>query len=113
MYEPFGGRKDTADENGSDWSICLSHLFLGDLLGGGKKTSGLSYQDYMRVFLGMMNKNEKAARSLDIVEMDIRQTPGNDSFRIDRCIDYLKVNFGFEDAAGHDFVFRKSMCYGH
>ncbi len=107
------GGKIPLMKNGSDWSICLSHLFLGDLLGGGKKTSGLSYQDYMRVFLGMMNKNEKAARSLDIVEMDIRQTPGNDSFRIDRCIDYLKVNFGFEDAVGHDFVFRKSMCYGH
>lgn len=98
-------------KNGSEWSTSLSGLFRGNLSGGGKNTAGLSYQDYLRIFLGFMDKNEKAARSLDIVEMDIRQTAGNESFRIDRCIDYMKVSFGFADAAGHDFVFRKSMCY--
>lgn len=58
-----------------------------------------------------MNRDVKAARSLDIVEMDIRGTDGNAQFRIDRCIDYLNVNFGFQDTGGHDFVFRKKMCY--
>ena len=42
---------------------------------------------------------------------DIRKTPGNADFRIDRCVDYLKVGFGFEDVAGHEFVFKKEMCY--
>ncbi|MDE6052861.1 MAG: hypothetical protein K2G55_03675, partial [Lachnospiraceae bacterium] len=70
-----------------------------------------SYQDYLRIFLGLMDRDTKAVRSLDIVEMDIRQTVGNEHFRIDRCIDYMKVHFGFEDADGHDFVFCKKMCY--
>ena len=76
-----------------------------------KSTSGLSYQDYLRIFLGLMNKNDKAARSLDIVEMDIRQTKGNERFRIDQCTDYIQVGFGFEDAKGHSFVFRRRQCY--
>ena len=63
------------------------------------------------MFLGLMNKNTKAARSLDIVEMDIRQTANNENFRIDRCMDYMMVHFGFQDADGHDFVFWKKMCY--
>lgn len=58
-----------------------------------------------------MNKEKKVARSLDIVEMDIRETDGNEYFRIDQCVDYLKVGFGFVDAAGHDFVFERLMCY--
>ena len=107
-----GGRVPLIKENG-DWNISLIDLFTGNLSGSSysKNTTGLSYQDYLRIFLGLMDKNTKAARSLDIVEMDIRLTVGNEHFRIDRCIDYMKVHFGFEDAGGHDFVFYKKMCY--
>ena len=86
-------------------------ILSGNLEGSGKKKDGLSYQAYLRVFLGLMDQDKKAARSLDIVEMDIRQTQGNAQFRIDQCIDYIKAGFGFSDAAGHDFVFEKKMCY--
>ena len=60
--------------------------------------AGLSYEDHLRVFLMLMNRQDKVMRSLDIVEMDIRQTLGNEHFRIDQCISYLKVGFGFSDA---------------
>ena len=50
-------------------------------------------------------------RSLDIVEMDIRQTPGNEHFRIDQCISYLKVGFGFSDAGKREYVFDRAMGY--
>lgn len=105
-----GGRVPLLKDSG-EWATSLSGLFWGIEPKPVKGTSGLSYQDHMRIFLGFMDKGEKVARSLDIVEMDIRQTPGNDGFRIDRCIDHLQVNFGFEDAAGHDLVFRRRMCY--
>lgn len=95
----------------NQWSLSLLGVLSGDFEGSGKKDDGLSYQAYLRVLLGLMNKQKKVERSLDIVEMDIRQTEGNEHFRIDRCIDYMKVQFGFEDAQGHDFVFEKKMCY--
>lgn len=106
-----GGRVPLIKEKG-DWNTSLLDLFTGNLFGdGGTRSTGLLYQDYLRVFLGLMDKDTKAARSLDIVEMDIRQTSGNEHFRIDRCMDYIKVHFGFEDANGHEFVFYKRMCY--
>lgn len=95
----------------SQWSLSLLGILSGNFEGSGKKDEGLSYQAYLRVLLGLMDKQRKAERSLDIVEMDIRQTKGNEHFRIDRCIDYMKAGFGFMDAGGHDFVFEKIMCY--
>lgn len=108
----LGGAEVALIKKSGDWNISLLDLFTGNLSGSGSKTSGLSYQDYLSIFLGMMNRDTKAARSLDIVEMDLSRTAGNEQFRIDRCMDYMKVNFGFEDAGGHEFVFYKKMCYG-
>jgi hypothetical protein len=105
-----GGKVPLIKKEGQ-WSLSLSGVLSGNFFGSGKKEEGLSYQAYLRVLLGLMNQQKKVARSLDIVEMDIRETEGNRYFRIDQCIDYMKVNFGFADAAGHDFVFEKMMCY--
>lgn len=107
-----GGRVPLIKQS-SEWNTGMIDLFTGNIPDSGRnqETTGLSYQDYLRVFLGLMDRDTKAARSLDIVEMDIRQTAGNEHFRIDRCMDYMKVNFGFADAGGHDFVFYKKMCY--
>lgn len=111
MHRLFGGGRVPLIKDSGEWCTDLVLILSGNIRGFEKDTGGLSYQDYMRIFLGVMNKATKMDRSLDIVEMDIRKTGGNAHFRIDRCIDYLNVNFGFEDANGHDFVFRKKMCY--
>ena len=94
-----------------DWNLGLTNMFSKDISGSANSQNGLSYQDYLRIFLALMDKKDKALRSLDIVEMDIRQTQGNENFRIDQCIDYIKADFGFMDAQGHEFVFQKKMCY--
>ncbi len=105
-----GGRVSLMKEH-KEWSTSLTGILTGNFYENSTNNKGLSYQDYLRVFLGLMNKEKKVERSFDVVEMDLRQTDGNQYFRIDRCIDYIKVNFGFEDARGHDFVFYRKMCY--
>lgn len=111
VHHLLGGGQVPLIKDSSEWNTSLVDLFSGNFIGDEKNVTGLSYEDYLRVFLGLMNQETKAARSLDVVEMDIRQTAGNDAFRIDRCIDYIMVGFGFSDASGHDFVFQKGMCY--
>ena len=98
-------------KNSSDWCLGLTNLFDKELSGSKDNANGLSYQDYLRIFLGLMDKKDKVLRILDIVEMDMRKTQGNENFRIDQCIDYIKADFGFMDAQGHEFVFQKKMCY--
>lgn len=105
------GKKVPLIKNESQWRLSLLDVLASNLKTGKDSDPGLSYQEYLRVLLCLMDKDKKAERNLDIVEMDIRQTEGNGNFRIDRCIDYMKARFGFMDARGYDYVFEKKMCY--
>ena len=58
----------------------------------GQKGSGFSYEDYLRVFLFMENKTTKCMRAMDIIEMNLRQTDGNRSFRMDGCVEYVYIS---------------------
>lgn len=109
-----GGKVPLMKKQG-EWNLGLSGIFKGDFW---KKdtnmtqVSGISYEGYLRIFLAvMLNQEEKVMRSMDIAEMDIRKTAGNEHFRIDQCIDYLKVTFGFQGDRGQEYVFTRTMRY--
>lgn len=59
--------------------------------GEGTEGAGLSYGDYLRVFLATKEVREKTYRAMDIMEMDVRKCPGNSCFRLDTCVDYVEV----------------------
>lgn len=105
-----GGRVPLLKKRG-DWNLESLGSLVNPFPGGGQSQRGLLYSDYLRIFLALMNREDKVLRSLDIVEMDIRQSAGNAQFRIDACVDYIQAGFGFSDAWGHEFVFRRKMCY--
>lgn len=107
----FSGGKVPLMKSSSDWNLSLTSLFTTDIFKKDTKSEGLGYEDYLRILLALMDKEDKAIRSLDVVEMDIREAENSESFRIDRCIDYMKVNFGFCDSNGHEFVFSSQMCF--
>ena len=66
--------------------------------------SGLSYDDFLRIFMLLTKGETLCARAMDMMEADIRLTPGNSTFRIDACIDtiaikietYSKFGYGYE-----------------
>ena len=108
-----GGKVSIIKQKG-EWQLGLSSLFSGGWKKSNKttQTSGLSYEGYLQILLGIMiNKTDKVMRSMDIAEMDIRKTPGNENFCIDQCIDYLKVSFGLTGDRGQEYVFTKTMRY--
>ncbi len=73
---------------------------------------GLSYEGYLRILLGVsMEQSAFAMRSMDMAELDIRKTQGNEAFRIDQCIDYMKVTFGFTGDRGQEYVFTRTLRY--
>ena len=72
-----------------NWRTDLGQLFDPKDTSGDE--TGLSYQDYLRIFLLMTNEKVLTARAMDMVEADIRETPGNKDFRIDACIDEIAV----------------------
>ena len=76
-----------------------------------EQEEGLSYQDYLRILLALSSLEGQTFRMMDLVEMDIRQTPGNENFRIDGCIDRLEAEVTIESAYGYTVTVHKRKKY--
>ena len=72
---------------------------------------GLEYQDYLRILLMLTDLDAQTLRFMDIVEMDIRQTPGNGNFRMDGCIDRVKADILINSLYGYSYQFTRSKVY--
>lgn len=73
--------------------------------------SGLSYTDYLRILLCLQDKKTTTFRLMDIMEMDIRQTPGNRYFRMDGCIDSLTATLYFTGSDRKSYQITRSYGY--
>lgn len=64
--------------------------------------NGLTYKEYLYALLLTVGDQKKTYRTMDVIEMDVRKTDGNHSFRLDGCIDsinakiYVGSSFGIE-----------------
>lgn len=76
--------------------------------GSGK---GLSYSDYLRILMSLTNLETLTFRFMDVVEMDIRQTPGNSAFRIDGCIDCLEATADIRSNYGYRYTITRQKKY--
>lgn len=98
-----------------EWRLSLAGIFRGELWRKNADmtyASGISYEGYLRIFLAlMMNQQDKVMRSMDMAELDIRKTAGNEYFRMDQCVDYLKITFGFMGDREQEYVFTRTMRY--
>ncbi len=74
-------------------------------------SEGQTYEDYLRVFLFLQNQDTLIARFMDVVEMDIRLTDGNESFRLDGCMDYVGFRAKIHSAYGYDFEISRERGY--
>lgn len=72
---------------------------------------GLEYRDYLRLLLALSHLEEQTFRMMDVVEMDIRSTSGNESFRLDGCIDRMLVEADISSAYGYSGTNRLIKAY--
>lgn len=72
---------------------------------------GLSYPDYLRVFMTLMSKNDLVAKGMDMVEADIRCTNGNTGFRMDACIDTVQTNIRIRSTFGYEYSYTLKRKY--
>ena len=101
----FGGGKVPLVKSSETWKTSFSGM-----LGFGKGASGdtgLDYEGYLRMLVLMTDLQTKTMRLMDIMEMDIRETPGNLHFRIDGCIDSLTAACSFESRMGFSGTFTR------
>lgn len=75
-------------------SFTAGETGLGEYSSGGQSVGSsikLSYEDYLRLLLLGIPGTVKTVRMLDVMELDIRQTGGNEYFRMDCCLDAATV----------------------
>ncbi|MCD8380585.1 MAG: DUF5702 domain-containing protein [Lachnospiraceae bacterium] len=60
----------------------------------------LDYEQYLMILLFLTGRENLSLRTMDLIELNVRQTDGNEDFHFDACIDSCLVGGIFEDSAG-------------
>ena len=72
---------------------------------------GVGYQDYLRFFLSQKSEKELLYRFMDLCEMDIRITPGNEYFQMDGCLDMVKAKVNVSSGYGKGYEITRTYGY--
>ncbi len=80
-----------------------------------KKTNpsvnGLTYEDYLRIFMMLTDINVLTGRGMDMVEADIRLTPGNVFFRLDNCYEQVEFCISIHSKYGYQYEITRRKGY--
>ena len=92
------------------WHYGLSTALAGEITDYGQQGEGLSYEDYLRVFLMLTDDDGLTKRAMNLIELDIRNTCGNEAFRLDACYVIVEADIVIESTYGYryDLICRKN-----
>lgn len=74
-------------------------------------SGGLTYEEYLRLFLATSSKNNKTYRMMDIAEMDIRKTSRYKAFRWSNCVDLLVMEVTVGSRYGYERKLKRTYSY--
>lgn len=98
-------------KNAQSWKLSLTNMLqFGDHLSD-DEGEGLDYRMYLRFLLLMEDREQKTLRLADVIEMNVRKTEGNASFRMDGCIDALTAQVETTGSFGEKFTITRSYSY--
>lgn len=93
------------------WHYSLVNIWNPSVEGQNTGGNGLSYEDYLRILLYFQSPDTLTMRFMDLIEMDIRRTPGNEYFRMDGCIDGLEAEAAIRSGYGYTCAIRREKRY--
>lgn len=99
-------------KDGSSWHYDLQSAM--QITKGGEENgndSGLSYEDYLRILMMFTGLDTLTGRAMNMVEADIRQTPGNAFFRLDGCYDQVEFCIQVNSAYGYQYEIVRRKGY--
>ena len=97
----------------STWNTPLSQLlmFTSCLDQYKRLDEGMVYEDYLKFFLSLKSEKELLYRFMDICEMDIRITEGNEFFQMDGCISAVKAKANVSSGYGKGYQITRTYSY--
>lgn len=75
------------------WQVGFSDIpkVIGGIDSFRKSTGDTSYEDYLRLFLFMRSGEKELARSMDVIELSMRELPGKENYSLDCLVDTMEV----------------------
>ncbi|MDE6701052.1 MAG: hypothetical protein K2K10_08600, partial [Acetatifactor sp.] len=98
-------------KNDESWHYSLSSALWGDLQDETREGSGMSYADYLRLFMMFTDLETLTGRAMNIVEADIRSTPGNAAFRLDGCLVRVEADIQIDSTFGYRYTITRQAGY--
>ncbi len=108
----FGGGRVPIFKTAADWKTginCLKNVrgSLTEDSGG----NGLNYKEYLQIMVFLQDEGTRTERAMDIMEMDIRRTPGNAGFRLDGCFDAYQAHLEVASRFGYSYEMTRSYGF--
>lgn len=100
-----------------DFSISLNGITeigegLSSVKTDGSIADGMSYEDYLRIFLLITPRTIRIERCVDMIEHNIRLTSGNAFFTMDGCVEAVTMQVALETAFGHFYSMNRKYGFG-
>lgn len=93
------GGKIPLNKTPDTWKVTLEQLGRLDQLleqGDGGRPEGLSYRDYLRILFYLQSVSGQKKRVLDLVELNLKLSPGLSNFQIDHCVVGIREETNWE-----------------
>lgn len=112
MKQLFAGERVPLLKDAESWHYSLENVlqFGKDEDGFGAAT-GMLYEDYLRLFMMFEKEDVLTKRAMNMVEADIRLTPGNAAFRMDACYDEVRFRVSMESKYGYQYEITRGKRY--
>lgn len=98
-------------KDASTWHYSLEGALSGELGDSTVGGTGLSYKDYLRVFMAFTDLDELTGRAMDMVEANIRITDKNAWFRLDACYDRVEFDIRMSSGFGYNYQMIRQRSY--
>ena len=107
------GGKVPIMKTSSDWVLAIENLLIyqTQMESGKSSEKGSDYNTYIRIFLYFQNKKEKVMRCIDVIEMNLRKTDGNEKFLMDGCLEYVEAEVRVSSKKGYEYTIRRNFGY--
>jgi len=107
----MAGGKIPLLKDDDSWHYGLSAALEGEQDEEIQDGEGLCYEDYLRIFMMLMGTDAVTERAMNMVEADIRNTPGNAAFRLDGCYEALEAYIKIGSTYGFEYEITRQKSY--
>lgn len=98
-------------KDAATWHYSLKGALSGELGDSTIEGIGLSYEDYLRIFMSFADLDKLTGRAMDMVEADIRMTEKNAKFCLDACYDRVEFDIRMSSGFGYKYQLIRQRAY--